>query len=182
MKPIKFVHIHQPNGCVFEIPVEVIAANRAAYYHDKFKESEFPTLESAREDTDGLFADDAYEIKDWAANNMNWDELQQHARLVRFTPPDMQWQDGEWTYHEHRSITGELDADTVMKVPLELVATTMIEAQQLCNVTVLNAQDGKPFGAVAVVIGSPEVVQAYLTTLGFTTQQLTQGQPAPAVN
>lgn len=181
MKPINFVHIHQPNGCVFEIPVDVIAANRAAYYHDKFKESMFPTLELARENTDGLFVD-AYEIHFWAKNYMNWSDLEQHARLVRFTQPDMKWHYGEWTYHEHRSITGELDADTVMKAPLELVATTMIEAQQLCNVTVLNTQDGKPFGAVAVVIGSPEVVQAYLTTLGFTTQQLTQGQPAPAVN
>jgi hypothetical protein len=52
----------------------------------------------------------------------------------------------------------------------------------MCNVTVLNAVDGQPFGAIAVVMGSPAVVGAYISTLKFTGEQLTAGQPAASTH
>ena len=99
------------------------------------------------------------------------------ARLVRFTPPDIDLQHGEWSYHDHRAISGELDGASIMKAPIEMVVTTMVEASQLCNITVLNGENGSPFGAVAVIIGAPPVIGAFVSTLQYTSEQLTKGTP-----
>ncbi len=62
-----------------------------------------------------------------------------------------------------------------MKSPIELVVTTMVEASQLCNITVLNGDNGAPFGAVVVIIGAPPVIGAFVSTLQYTSEQLTNG-------
>lgn len=176
-----FFQITQPTGHVYEIPVAVVAENRAKTMLGLHPD-EFTTIESAMEDTTALFNEDAREIKDWASNNMNWPDLERHAKLIRFTPPENQWFEGEWSYHDHKAIMGELNGDAVMKSPVEFVATTMIESAQLCNVTILNSETGKPFGGVAVFIGSPQVVDSYIATLTHTTNHLTGGatDTAPA--
>ena len=175
-----FIQIALAAGQVYEIPVAAVASSRAQAMLELHAD-EFPTIVEAMGDTVELFNDDMGQVRDWALNNMNWNDLEPVARLVRFTPPDLDLQAGEWTYHDHRAITGELDGATVMKSPVELVATVMMESQQLCNVTVLNGADGEPFGAVAVIIGSKQIVGAYLNTLKFTGDQITSGMPAATV-
>jgi len=173
-----FIQIAIPSGHVYEIPVAAVANNRAAYYHASHSD-EFPTLESAMEDTIEVFKDDLYNIKDWASGNMNWEDLEPHARLIRFTPADTPWHEGEWTYHDHRAMVGELDGAMIMQSPVEFVAQTMMESHQLCNVTVLNTQDGSPFGAVVVIMGTSQVVDAFIATIKYTAEQITGGYLPP---
>lgn len=172
----KFLQIAQPSGRVYELPVSVVAEHRAkamiALHPD-----EFATPEAAMEDTIELFKDDAREIQDWCQNEMNWSDLEQHARLVRFTPPDAPWGNGEWSFSDYPAMVGELDGEAIMKSPVEFVATVMTEARQLCNVTVLNNQEGQPFGAVVMIMGSPSVVGAYITALQITGDQITAMPP-----
>lgn len=180
-----FIQIAMPTGHVYEIPTSVIANNRAnsmlAAHPD-----EFADLAAALEDTQGLFADDSWNIKEWAANNMNWDELQPHAKLIRFKQDtDHQWYEGEFTYHDMPALLGELDGATIMHQPVELIMQTMATAGILCNVTVMNGTNGQPCGAFALIVGDAGVVNSYLTALQFTGNVLTgqddaAGAPATA--
>lgn len=170
-----FIQLAAASGHTFEIPVAVVANHRAATML-KLHPDEFDTLESAMVDTIELFKDSLYDIKDWATNNMNWTDIEPNARLIRFTPPEFDFvNDGEWTFHEHRAITGELDAATVMQSPVELVVTTMAEASQICGITVLNNADGEAFGAIAVITGGPGVVSAFIAALSHTVEQIAPG-------
>lgn len=171
----QFIQIAATTGHVYEIPVAAIAANRAqtmlAMHSDEFK-----TIEEAMADTVELFKDSLYDIKDWATNNMNWSDLETHTRLIRFNPPAFDFvNDGEWTYHDHRAMNGELDAATIMKSPVEFVASTMAEARQICGVTVLNNEQGESFGAIAMIIGEPEVIKVFVSTLTYTAEQIGGG-------
>ena len=168
----QFIQISQPSGHVYEIPVAVVAADRAKCMLELHPD-EFATIEAAMADTSELFKDDARDIQDWCQNNMNWSDLEQHSRLIRFTPPDTAWHVGEWSYQDYRALVGELDGAAIMKSPVEFVATVMAEARQLCNVTVLNDQEGQPFGAIVIVVGAPPVIGAYITALQITGDQIT---------
>ena len=175
------VHITLATGHVFELPLAAIAANRAAVMLELHKD-EFSDMEAAMGDTVELFNDDLWNAKDWACNNMNWSDLEPHARLVRFTPPKIDIHEGEWTYHDHPALVGELDAETILQSPVEFVVTTMAASKQLCNVTVLNAQDGKPFGLIALMYGTPEVISTYLSGLQTIGNALTATDPIPATH
>lgn len=64
--------VQMPDGSEWAYPVMEIARNRAAHYADEFGGDVELSL---AEDTLPLFRADAYEIEDWAANNMNEDEI-----------------------------------------------------------------------------------------------------------
>jgi hypothetical protein len=164
MKP--FTQIAFPSGPVFEIPTAVIAKNRASTMRELYSD-EFATEESAMEDTVELFKASDYDIEDWARNNMNWStDLEPHARLVRFTPPALDHvNDAEWVFKDIPGMVGELDAETIMRQPVEMVLSTMAASQQLCNVTVLNDPNGKPHAAMALIIGNEHVIGAYVQAM-----------------
>lgn len=85
-----------PDNSKWDIPVEVIVAHRAIYYFQNHKD-EFPTIVDANNDTWELFNSDDYEIEDWAANNMNWDDVKLMAKKVEEPTVDYQegWVNGE---------------------------------------------------------------------------------------
>lgn len=173
----QFTQISLPTGHMYEVPTDVIAQHRAAVMLNAHPE-EFPTLESALEDSRGLFKDSDYDIRDWALNNMNQDEVLAHARLVRFTPPEQSLIDGEWAHSDTPAISGEIDGSTIMQQTVESVLSLMAASQQLCNVTVLNNEDGKPHAAMALIIGNEAIIGSYLTALQFVGNQIT-GQTTP---
>ena len=76
------LEIQMPDGSVWGVPVMEIAKSRAAEYAAEFGGS---IDRSLAEDTLPLFAADDFEIRDWAANNMNWSEVKHAAVQVR--PP-----------------------------------------------------------------------------------------------
>jgi len=67
------------DGSVYQVPVSVIALNRAENYADEFGDD---VERSLAEDTIPLFKGDMYEIQDWARNNMDWDDVKVHATKV----------------------------------------------------------------------------------------------------
>lgn len=85
------------DGSVWEVSVETIARDRAQYYAHEFGGDVNRSLE---EDTIPLFADDAYEIQDWAQNNMDWVDVYRDAIRVTGAPPvdfNEGWVNGEVT-------------------------------------------------------------------------------------
>jgi len=173
----QYFQITQPTGHRYEIPVAVVANHRAAHYHNYHPDA-FPTLESAMQDTVELFAGDAWNIQDWAQNNMGWNDLVHHAKLVRFTMPKNEWHEGEWSYTATQSVIGELDGNDIMHSPLEMTATAMIESRQLCSITVMRDREGNEFGGVAVFIGGKKITDAYVMALSATTDFITGTPPA----
>jgi hypothetical protein len=69
-----------PDGSKWDIPVNVIALDRAKYYARKEFDGDIDR--SLAEDTNPLFESDDYEIEDWAANNMNWSDVEEFATKV----------------------------------------------------------------------------------------------------
>lgn len=174
MKP--FVRIALTSGHVYQIPADVIAQNRAQTMLE-LHPSEFADLAASLEDTREVFEDSA-EIRDWALNNMNPDDYMPHARLVRFVPPAQDHSTAEWLYDDAPAILGELDGDSIMQQPVEAVLTTMAASNQLVNLTVLNNDEGKPFGALALIIGNEPIIGAFASTMQFTANQLLESGAA----
>ena len=91
----KILTLTMPDGSVWGVPVDIIALNRAAYYA---KDYDFDINRSLTEDTNPFFNADEYEIKDWAANNMNWSDFDGYQfKIESATPLDFQeaWMSGE---------------------------------------------------------------------------------------
>ena len=86
----KALRVTMPDGSKFDIPVMVIARDRANHYVAEFDGSVVKSLE---EDTLPLFESDNYEIEDWAANNMDWDQVRVYARKVE-DPEGVDYQEG----------------------------------------------------------------------------------------
>jgi hypothetical protein len=72
----KHLQVTMPDGSKWAVPVDVIAMNRAAYYA---KNDGLTIEDSLNNDTNPLFASDDFEIEDWAANNMNWSDVEHLA-------------------------------------------------------------------------------------------------------
>lgn len=87
-----FLRVTMPDGSRYDVPVMIIAENRAKFYADI---SEIP-VEEALGETENLFKEDNYEIEEWASSNMNWDEVEDHATLVieELEKPKIDFQDG----------------------------------------------------------------------------------------
>lgn len=90
----KELHITMPDGSVWAVPVQLIATNRAEYYAREFG-GDFNR--SLAEDTLPLFRSDDFEIEDWAANNMNWSDVQHAAKCISQGDVDFQegWVNGD---------------------------------------------------------------------------------------
>ena len=168
MKP--FIQITFSTGQTYQFPTHVIAANRAKAMLESHPD-EFANLDAAMADTVGLF-DDSAEIREWALNNMNPDDYMPYAQMVRFVSPERDFNSADWSYHDDSASVGEIEAEHIMSAPLEAIATSMAEARQLCNVSLLNDIDGKPFAAIAVIIGHESVLKPYLNTLTDLTNQI----------
>jgi len=92
---MKMLTIEMPDGSKWGVPVELIARNRAAYYAHEFG---MDVELSMANDTIPLFESDDYEVEDWAANNMNWSDVEAQAKKLQdANAPDFQeaWVNGE---------------------------------------------------------------------------------------
>ncbi len=79
-----------PDGSKWDVPASVIAANRANYY-----ERDEPGI--FQEEYDITMRDNG-ELAEWSANDMDWDDVKEHAvRVIDTLPPDYQdgWVNGE---------------------------------------------------------------------------------------
>jgi len=80
-----------PDGSRWDIPVLHIALDRAKYYADEYGGE---VGRSLNEDTLLLFRDESYEIKEWAANNMDWSDVKDVAERVPDSLVEIDWEEG----------------------------------------------------------------------------------------
>lgn len=66
----------EDEGFVWHVPAEAIAKNRATYYAKSDKDT-------AYEDEFKFTMSDNYELRDWFFNNMDWEDVEKDAHLVR---------------------------------------------------------------------------------------------------
>ena len=87
--------VHMEDGSKYDVPLLIIALNRAQYYA---KQDNITLQESLDNDTLPMFENDE-EIEDWARNNMDWDDVSSLAKCVK-TPDDVDfqesWMNGEF--------------------------------------------------------------------------------------
>jgi hypothetical protein len=83
------------NGDRWAVSVRVIAENRARVYIEEHDGDLPRALDNTVE-----FFESEYEIEDWAANNMNWDDVKEHAFLYEKNSEPIDWQES-WVNGEH---------------------------------------------------------------------------------
>lgn len=87
--------INMPDNSTWAVPIWAIAKHRANNYKAEFNGS---LSESLAKDTLPLFMEDEYSIYDWAANNLNWDDVRTVAECIKQPEVDYQagWCDGDY--------------------------------------------------------------------------------------
>jgi len=89
------LRVEMPDSSRWDIPVQIIADSRDEYYS------------SEEEDTIGFIRAgglDNYKITDWAANNMNWDEVREYATQVPGNVKAVDFQEG-WVNGEKEIVS-----------------------------------------------------------------------------
>lgn len=95
---MKVLRITMPDDSEWDVPLDLIARNRAEYYASVDEEYGGSVERSLAEDTMPLFEADPSEAADWASNNMNWEDVEHRAVCTRKAPPpDFQegWVNGD---------------------------------------------------------------------------------------
>ena len=95
----KQLRITMPDNSVWDIPVMVIAEDRAAYYSHEYGGDIHKSL---KEDTLPLFESDEYHIRDWASNSMNWSDVKDVAKMI--SSPEIDYQEG-WMNGDYEVIS-----------------------------------------------------------------------------
>lgn len=93
---------------VWEVPAEVIACHRAHYYAQRDAERGEGDYESNFADEKRYALSQNYELKDWAANNMDWSDVKDEARRTDFgqSLPDHVAYQRQWVNAPVEIITG----------------------------------------------------------------------------
>ena len=96
---MKKLRVTFSNGEVYDIPAEYIARQRAGYYINNDiaqGDVEEKDRESAIQKEIEYALEDSYEIYDWAANNMNWEDVKDEATFVDAPVLEIDYEK-EWT-------------------------------------------------------------------------------------
>lgn len=103
MSEIKSKNIYavtMENGDIYGVPAELIADNYAKYYEN--------TGEDYQENYDAMmywFHTDDYDFADWAKNNMDWDDVKEHAVLLKMIKKEVDfqkgWVNGKYEYRHY---------------------------------------------------------------------------------
>lgn len=73
-----------PDGSKWDVPIMVIAWNRAKNYADEFDND---VERSLREDTEPLFEESPFDVYDWVGNQMDWEDVEYHIVKAVDAPP-----------------------------------------------------------------------------------------------
>jgi hypothetical protein len=95
-KIMKYLRITMPNCQKYDVPAYLIAENRAKYYANKEGQDKY-------EEEYNYCLNDDYELKDWAANNMNWEDVKDKAIKVG-KKEDTDYQEG-WINGEKEMVS-----------------------------------------------------------------------------
>lgn len=87
MTKLKWIQVTFSNGETWEIPASVVAEDRTSYYTKK------DGLSPADSNAEYRQSMEDYELIDWACNNMNWEDVEGYAKLIRRQAPNrhLEW-------------------------------------------------------------------------------------------
>lgn len=176
MKP--FIHVKFENGLTYQVPTSIIVQDRAACYHERDKD-EFPTIEDAIKDSEELFAGDAFQIEDWARNNMNWEgEIKPHSKVIGHEPIAEDWMTAELSYHDKDiPIEPLTSGDGILEMPVSYAMLRMAAraaSNNFCHINLFSGPDGQRVAALAMIYGGPKVVEFYLGGLNRLSETITE--------
>lgn len=97
----RYMHVIMPDSSVWAIKVGYIALNRAKYY--AVKEYDGDIAKSMDEDTIPFAMEWEDGLMDWAANNMNWDDVRSFCHEIETNKPEVDYQDG-WVNGEKKIV------------------------------------------------------------------------------
>ena len=103
----KYLLVEMPDFSVWRVPTQIIADSRIAYHVGRYGTDR----EQAKARTEQLFAEHPFYIEDWAANNMDWEEVKAHAVLVKAGEVDYQ----EGWINGHKNLTDNEELKTWQK-------------------------------------------------------------------
>jgi len=93
-----------PDCSQYDVPAKLIAMNRAEYYANKVKDSKSERNCRLIEEYEFTMSDE-YELQDWAANNMCWEDVKDKA--IKITDnKEIDFQEG-WVNGEKEIIEKE---------------------------------------------------------------------------
>lgn len=78
----KYLRVTMPDGSKYDVPAKLIAEDRAKYYAKLDSERGDADYDEAYRNEFDFTMENDFELKDWAANNMNWDDVKDHAVKV----------------------------------------------------------------------------------------------------
>lgn len=100
---MKYLVVEMSDKTQWAIPARLIAINRAQYYATLDAERGDGKYEDVFEKEVEYAMSTDYEITDWAANNMSWEDVRSHAIQLKMLHPEMHYHE-DWT-NAPKSIT-----------------------------------------------------------------------------
>lgn len=88
---MKFLIVEMSDGTRWAIPAMAIAKDRAAYLAKRDAESGLGDYDHIYEEEIVWAMSDDYEIRDWASNNMNWEDVSSWATQLKSVPPKVDY-------------------------------------------------------------------------------------------
>lgn len=101
---VKYIRVTMPDGSLWDVPAALVADDRAQYYARKDADAGEGEYQELYTKELAYTLGDAGELFDWAANNMNWSDVQASASQVQAPPPPaVDYADG-WTNGDKRIV------------------------------------------------------------------------------
>jgi hypothetical protein len=170
MKP--FIQLAFPSGHVFEVPSSVVADDRTAYYAVSQPER---TREQHAAETASLFTSE-FEVVDWLMFNMNWADLEPHAKLIDYRAPDLRaaFDDAVATFESAPAMPDVVSkgvASTV--VPIGLAMNQAVASGKGALMLAFQNEDTKRVQfAFLALCGHPDIVEGYIAVCNQFSQHL----------
>jgi len=85
---VKYLIVEMSDKTQWAIPAMLIAKNRADHYATLDPERYDRLTQDDYEEEIAYAMSDEYEITDWAAGNMDWEDVWRHAIRLKTSPPE----------------------------------------------------------------------------------------------
>ena len=100
----RYLHIEMPDASVWSIPVWLIVLNRARNLLSGAERGELVRI--IDEEVIPQFKESTFDLKDWAAGNMNWEDVEDYACQVQSNEARVDYQEG-WVNGEKELVVIE---------------------------------------------------------------------------
>ena len=99
-------------------------------------------------------------VESYALLAMTWEELQPHARLVEFNPPERVMTDATaLLVGGNTSMSLEANGESLLQTPVEALIASQLAQDQIMGGYMIHDSNGKPLVFVSVVTSLPPVVE-----------------------